>query len=218
MIVLGLDSSTDILAVGIATVDAIRVECSTETRREHASRIIGEIERCLSEGGVTKEEVDGLAVAIGPGSFTGLRVGLAAAKAFALARRIPLVGISTFEVIARRLTGYPAVLLARVRKGEYYLCDVDAGRADIEGIALVLEEDLVERINGRKAGAIGFDSGRVKGSISWLEPKLVAISGGELAQIGARRIERDETSDIVGLEPLYIAPSQAERRHGKRHV
>jgi tRNA threonylcarbamoyladenosine biosynthesis protein TsaB len=218
MIILGLDSATDILAVGIANGNAVVVDNCLETRREHASQIINQIELSLKEAKLERSDLEGVAAAIGPGSFTGLRIGLAAAKAIAVANDIPLVGVSTFEVIGWRLEKTPCVLLARVRKGEYYLCEVEQGKAEIDRIQLVAENKLVQTVGDRKAGAVGFDPKLLDPEIEQIEQKLLRISAGELARIGAQRITDGHTSDTATLEPLYVAPSQAERRHGKRRV
>ena len=103
MKILGIDSSTDILAIGLSNDQKIIAETTVLSQREHASRIIDTIDEVLTSGSTKKNELSGVSVAIGPGSFTGLRVGLAVAKAFAVALDIPLVGISTFEVIRKRL-------------------------------------------------------------------------------------------------------------------
>jgi hypothetical protein len=110
------------------------------------------------------------------------------------------------------------VLLARVRKGEYYLCEVEQGKAEIDRIQLVAENKLVQTVGDRKAGAVGFDPKLLDPEIEQIEQKLLRISAGELARIGAQRITDGHTSDTATLEPLYVAPSQAERRHGKRRV
>ncbi|MCP4566740.1 MAG: tRNA (adenosine(37)-N6)-threonylcarbamoyltransferase complex dimerization subunit type 1 TsaB [FCB group bacterium] len=218
MIIMGIDSSTDRLAVGLAEGQTILAEKTLDSSREHASRIIGVINDILNEASVTKDRIEGIAVAIGPGSFTGLRIGLAVAKGMAYSLKIPLVGISTFEVMARRLLNdYSEFFLsAVVRRGEYYLSRIKAAENIRENIALISEADLLAKIGTVPAGLIGREPSGIWNDIPALIPvDKLSVSGGELAVLGAEQIILGRFDDIAGLEPLYIAPSQAERKFGQ---
>jgi tRNA threonylcarbamoyladenosine biosynthesis protein TsaB len=219
MIVLGIDSATDKLAVGIAADGRIVSETLRESSREHASHIIGLIDDVLTKSSVRRSELSGIAVAIGPGSFTGLRIGLAVAKGLAVALKIPLVGVSTFEVIARRLL--PEMdsfyLTAPVRRGESYLCHVRQGADIRRSIILVENGKLSEIIGSSPAGAVG------KAPDGWdefvsnkISTDKLAVSGGELAVLGGELLAEGKSDNIADLEPLYIAPSQAERKFGRK--
>lgn len=218
MIILGIDSSTDRLAVGLAEDQTILAEKTVDSSREHASRIIGVIDDVLTEASVTKDKIEGLAAAIGPGSFTGLRIGLAVAKGMAYSLKIPLIGISTFEVLARRLLNdYSEIFLsAVVRRGEYYLSRIKAVENIRENIALISEADLAAKIGTVPAGLVGREPTGVWEDIPALIPaEKLLVSGGELAVFGAEQMNLGRFDDVAGLEPLYIAPSQAERKFGQ---
>jgi tRNA threonylcarbamoyl adenosine modification protein YeaZ len=189
-----------------------------ETSREHASQIIGLIDRVLLESSVTKEKLDGIAVADGPGSFTGLRIGMAAAKGMAVALGKPLVGVSTFEVMAARLlaTFEDFYLAALVRKGEYYLCRINADIDPRQEIIIISGEDLSARVGNLPIGIIGrVPEGRHVMIENPIDPKYLQISGGDIARIGAKRITTGQYGNPADLEPMYIAPSQAEQKFGR---
>lgn len=218
MIVLGIDSSTDRLAIGLTDSSGILAEKTLDASREHASRIIGLIEEVLSLASLSRDRIEGVATAIGPGSFTGLRIGLAVTKGMALALKIPIVGVSTFEVLARRLENtYDEFFLSAVaRKGEYYLCRVKPGGDIRAAIGLVDENDLADKIGNIPAGLVGREPFGVWEQLPnpIAKDKLI-VSGGELALYGAIELTAGRSDDAAALEPLYIAPSQAERKFGQ---
>lgn len=219
MPVLGIDSSTDKLAVGLADPRAVIAEKTITSAYEHASHIIGVIDALLTESSLSIKDLSGVAVAIGPGSFTGLRIGLAVAKGMTVALGIPIIGVSTFEVLAHRLSSRfdSFYLAAQARRGEYYLCRVEPKTIIREQIVLTTEEELVGKIGALPAGLVGREpSGEWTRLKNLIPLSDLVISGGDLARIGAQRFGEGQQDDPALLEPLYIAPSQAERRYGQR--
>lgn len=219
MRILGIDSSTDLLAVGLADDSAVLCEKTIPSSLQHASRIVGLIDLLLKEQALTHRDLTGIAVAIGPGSFTGLRIGLAVAKGMAVAQGIPLVGVSSFEVIAERLAvRYPdCVLAAPARRGEYYVCRMKPPVDIAADCLLVAEENLAAHIGTTAAGLVGRAPSGIWLTVPQpLPPELLTISGGELALLGAKRLAAGKRDDVASLEPLYIALSQAERRFGQK--
>jgi tRNA threonylcarbamoyladenosine biosynthesis protein TsaB len=135
MRVLALDTclaSCSAALVGDGEVLAWRAEAM---RKGHAERIVPMVQQVMDEAGCAWGDLDLLAVTTGPGSFTGVRVGLAAARAIALVAGRPLAGIGVMEAMARaiapqRLSGRGLVVALDARRGELYLQDFDsAGRA-----------------------------------------------------------------------------------------
>jgi tRNA threonylcarbamoyladenosine biosynthesis protein TsaB len=217
MIVLGIDSSTDQLGIGLADDTKIIAEALLESKREHASRIIGMIDTTITDSSISKADLDGVAVAIGPGSFTGLRVGLATAKGMALALEIPIVGISTFAVMAQRLKDAFDIfyLSALVRKGEFYLWRATTEHNPEDNINIVTGEKLSEAVGSHPIGFVGhLPEDWTELVDNPISQERLCISGGELALKGAKRIGANDMDDPASLEPLYIAPSQAERKLG----
>ena len=99
-LVLGIDTSGEYCSVGLAKGDAILGEVSEKTPQAHSDKLIPFIDKLLKENNLKIQDVKGIAVSIGPGCFTGLRVGVATAKALAQGLEIPIVGVPTLDMIA----------------------------------------------------------------------------------------------------------------------
>lgn len=121
MRLLAIDTSLEACAVGIAAGDAALIVRSDVIGRGHAERLFPMIAEALDAAGMTLAEVDRFAVTVGPGSFTGIRVGIAAVRGFALATGKPVIGLSTLAVhaaAAREKAGPVPVLVALPGKGD----------------------------------------------------------------------------------------------------
>jgi tRNA threonylcarbamoyl adenosine modification protein YeaZ len=124
MNLLAIDTALEACSVGVAAGGRPPVTFSELIGRGHAERLFPRVAAAMSEAGLAFADLDRIAVTVGPGSFTGLRVGIAAARGFALAAGRPAVGIGTLAVIAataRRLAGdVPVLALLDARRGEAY--------------------------------------------------------------------------------------------------
>ncbi len=112
MLILAIDTSFEACAVGIAGGSRAAVILSETIGRGHAERLFGIIAAALAEASLTIADIDRFAVTVGPGSFTGVRVGIAAARGFALATGKPAVGLSTLAVHAASAGGASRPILA----------------------------------------------------------------------------------------------------------
>lgn len=100
MKVLALDTASDRLGVGVVADSRVLAEATYTMGRRHGELVAVVIEETLSRVGLRIGDVDGIAVSLGPGSFTGVRIGLAAAKTLSFAGGVPLVGIGSLELLA----------------------------------------------------------------------------------------------------------------------
>ena len=121
MILLGLDTATTATVAGVLRADGSVVEVRDDpapgVRPGHANRLLAAAEEALERAEVAWEAVERLAVGVGPGSFTGLRIGIATARAVAQARGLPLVGVSSLEALARGAGGGgPRAVARRARR------------------------------------------------------------------------------------------------------
>jgi tRNA threonylcarbamoyladenosine biosynthesis protein TsaB len=101
MLVLAVESATDAAGVAIADDDGVLVQATLSRGRRHAETIAPAVEFCCATASVALAEIDALVVDVGPGLFTGLRVGVGTAKAFAYALKRPLVTLSSLDILAR---------------------------------------------------------------------------------------------------------------------
>nr|WP_156647085.1 tRNA (adenosine(37)-N6)-threonylcarbamoyltransferase complex dimerization subunit type 1 TsaB [Lentibacillus sp. JNUCC-1] len=100
MKILAMDTSNKALSVAITAEDQIIAEVTTNVTKNHSVRLMPAVQYVMKEAGMKPEELDRIAVAKGPGSYTGVRIGLATAKSLAWALNIPVVGVSSLEVAA----------------------------------------------------------------------------------------------------------------------
>ena len=108
-VILSFDTTTRAGSVAVLRGEEVLIETAGDPAVTHGHRLPGDVERALAAAGVRMEEVELIAVAAGPGSFTGLRVGIATAQGLAFARGLRVVPISTLDALAREAAGAAAV-------------------------------------------------------------------------------------------------------------
>ncbi|MEO8690905.1 MAG: tRNA (adenosine(37)-N6)-threonylcarbamoyltransferase complex dimerization subunit type 1 TsaB [Solirubrobacteraceae bacterium] len=166
MIVLGLDTATTATVAGVldrtGTVTEVRDDPEPGARPGHANRLLGAAEAALEQGGLGWGEVDRIAVGVGPGSFTGLRIGIATARALAQARALPLVGVSSLEALALGAGGAELVLaVLDARRGEAFAAAWQRG-APVMAAAALSPEALVERVGALHANPLAVGDGAIR--------------------------------------------------------
>jgi tRNA threonylcarbamoyladenosine biosynthesis protein TsaB len=202
MIVLALDTAgVDCAAAVYDTgTDSVLGEVTETIGRGHAELLMAIIDRALVKAGVGLQSIDRIAVSIGPGSFTGIRVGVAAARGFALSLGIPAVGVTTLEVMAaaHRETNPQRPVLAAMdaKRGEIYLQRFD-------GHGHAVDEPLAATLEDARAIAAGFDSDIVGSGAPLLKGELPGEAGDHfpiaaIARLGARALVGEKP------KPLYL--------------
>ncbi|MBB3562150.1 N6-L-threonylcarbamoyladenine synthase [Rhizobium sp. BK512] len=213
MIVLALDTAGVDCAAAIydSGRNTMLGEASDMIGKGHAEHLMGIVDRALDQAGVALSDVDRLAVTIGPGSFTGIRVGVAAARGFALSLDIPAVGITTLEVMAaaqREKTPGRAVLAAMdAKREEIYLQSFAADGA-------ALDEARAVSIAEAQAFAADFD-GEITGSAT---PILKPDATGEYANSFpisiVARLGAAANPNTGKPKPLYLRGPDAKPQAG----
>lgn len=184
--------------------------------RRHTVELMPRLVNMLAQQGVTPGDLAGLVVSLGPGSFTGLRIGLGVAKGIALARGLPLVGVPTLDVVARphQVQSLPvwAILQAgrgRIcagcyvqrrgrwrRRGDYRLTTLEALCQEIEEPALFCGEILA-----RDAELIRQQLGLTAAVAS---PAASLRRAAFLAELGWERLSRGDSDNAASLSPIYL--------------
>ncbi|HTL38390.1 MAG TPA: tRNA (adenosine(37)-N6)-threonylcarbamoyltransferase complex dimerization subunit type 1 TsaB [Kofleriaceae bacterium] len=205
MKVLGIDSATPIASV--AVLDNTRVLASGESDAAgHRADLLVLIDRICREAGVAPTELDAIAIGAGPGSFTGLRIGMATAKGIAFAAGKPLWAVSSLAALAHRFTQPLVIAVLDARRGELY---AGAYRRTDAGIVLDGDERLIAPADlpafARRGDEIGTTVGDYAGLDITARPTGTAVA--ELALAGAR------VDVLSGGVPTYIRASEAEIRY-----
>ncbi|MGN0938271.1 MAG: tRNA (adenosine(37)-N6)-threonylcarbamoyltransferase complex dimerization subunit type 1 TsaB [Selenomonas sp.] len=246
MPILSLDTSTQVSSVAVLKEGRLAAEITMQAKLTHSETLLPHIEQALRMAGVKKEELTGIAVSIGPGSFTGLRIGLAAAKAMSYALRIPIVGVPSLEALALhyRVPGVTIFALMDAQKKNVYveqlawqregsdlalavqspvkvqpLADVlaEVGKLAAVGQTVVLVGDIVQK---RFAGKDGRRAGKMQlpDGVLLPPPELVLPRASHVAWLGAERLANGEADNVMDLEPIYIRKSEAELLWAKHHA
>jgi len=235
LLILAIDSSTPVAGVALMDDGQLIREEFVNYKKNHSETLMPMVDRVLRDCERTLAEVDALAVTIGPGSFTGLRIGLAAVKGLSLATNIPVVDISTLEVLAHNIAGGDTLVcpVLNARKQEVYAAMYD-NRSTFPRV--VSEEmacspqDLASRAL-ETAKKIGFKHITLLGDgcapyISvykeLLGDHLVEAPlhlrlprASALASLAMARTALRDFADIMGLRPHYVRLSEAENRLGR---
>lgn len=226
MLVLALETSSLHGGVGLVDGGGLVAEYSLHIEVTYSERLLPAIDRVLADAGRSVADVGGLAVAIGPGSFTGLRIGLSTAKGLAAAAGTPLVGVPTLRGLAWGLPfcGLPICPILDARKGEVYcaiFCWADGVLEQVMDDAALAPEELAARIGeptvflGDGMAAYGPVLARALGSRArFVPPGLAGTRPAAVAALGRERLLRGERDDPAALAPRYIRPSEAELKRG----
>ena len=118
--ILGFDTSAAHCAAALLSGDRLLVQTSEDMARGQAERLIPLLEEVLHKGGLGWQDLDALAVGVGPGNFTGIRIAVSAARGLALGLGIPVIGVSVFEARAAGLDR-PIVVIEDARRDEVYV-------------------------------------------------------------------------------------------------
>jgi tRNA threonylcarbamoyladenosine biosynthesis protein TsaB len=197
----------------------------------HSETLLPHIESALKMAATAKEDLEGIAISIGPGSFTGLRIGLAAAKAMSYALNIPLVGVSTLKALAYQLPvpGVRLMCLLDAQKGNAYvesyrweqdeLQVVETVRvakiSDIVAAAGKLDEQVIllgDAVQKKIAGKL-----ELPANVRVAMPHLVMPRAACVAMLGQAELAAGHVDNVMDLEPVYIRRSEAEVLWEKRH-
>ncbi|MFA5853368.1 MAG: tRNA (adenosine(37)-N6)-threonylcarbamoyltransferase complex dimerization subunit type 1 TsaB [Spirochaetales bacterium] len=159
MNILVFDTSTDILAVGVAK-DNGSMKLSAESGFRHSETLLPAIEGCLSESGLELKDIELIACTSGPGSFTGLRIGMSTAKGLSLALGIPWVGVPTLDCIAfgHEKPGCMTVPVLDARKNRLYAALYRGGRRVSEYLDISIAQLLALLDGEEEALFIGPDA------------------------------------------------------------
>jgi len=219
VLVLGIDTATWTASVGISSAGKRIAERSLPTAGSHGFSLLPLIEATLGDAGLETSSLQGIGVSIGPGSFTGLRIGLATAKGLAFAHRLPIAGVRTLPALAQAAVVEEGLVcpMLDARKAEVYtaLVAMRGGRAEVvhAEVAVALERWL-PLIGSRPCTFIGDAVELVRPHADPLWTLLPFADfhsdGGVIADLAWRRVSAGQSDDVDILEPFYARPSEAE--------
>ncbi|MBD3331743.1 tRNA (adenosine(37)-N6)-threonylcarbamoyltransferase complex dimerization subunit type 1 TsaB [candidate division GN15 bacterium] len=219
MNILAIDTATSYLQLAMAYGGDRMVNSSNDVGRLQGQVILKKIEELFESTELRPADLDVIVVCIGPGSFTGLRVGIAAAKSIAEVVDAHVVGVTMFDMIAERLPDREEVVWAMVpsRRDEVYLARIKSGQVEGDSIDVYADQKVADTVANDLMYAISIDvPGRFPGIKTEADGGLIHPTAADLLRVGTRRALAGQFDDLVLLEPLYLQKAIAEIRFDER--
>jgi len=236
MIVFGIDTSTNQGSVAIAEGGSLLSESFLPSNSSYSKTLINSSDDLLKKCKIRINDIDGFAVSIGPGSFTGLRIGLSTCKGFNLATGKPIIPVGTLDAIVESFLSAPESLKSTIdnlQSSILFLCPIlDAKKGEVyaslykyeKGVIKKLEDDMAispERLCEKINEPVIFFGEGIKSYGDYIKNKLNGLAhfyndaqknsvAASIALLGGKKIERGDIEDSTALKPRYIRRSEAE--------
>jgi len=230
MKVLGIDTSGYTNAVGVTDDERILADFTFEAKNDSLEKIVSNIDFALKKANLQLEDIQGFGVGLGPGSWTGIRVGVTVAKILAYSTNKPVAGVPTLEVLAYNARNTPAQICPIIyagtkdtvysafyrtkndtvtRVGEYYVGDLKglSERVKEPTVFIGAEAEAYCQLIGNALGSSGID----------IEAIEDVPKGATVALLAAIRLKRGDSDDALSLTPLYLKESTARAFLGSRY-
>ena len=228
MLLLGIETATKRVGVVLASEEGMlgRIELGGHAEAgppRHAERLAPAIEYCFAQLGTTLDHVSAIAVDVGPGMFTGLRVGVTTAKVLAQALRVPMIPVPSLDLLAYPLRHARSLIVPAIdaRRNELYYARyraVPGGVQRASDYEIGSPEDLIVELEARGEESLLCGDGALRFAklfhdverLDLAGPAHAAPSLAALAELAIARYEREEFCGADDVLPLYLRKSDAE--------
>ena len=227
MKIIGVDTAAKGCSVAIVENESLLSEVTKVSSHTHAIHLMGMIHEALDMSGVGLDDLDGFAVTHGPGSFTGLRIGISTVKGLASALGKPAVGVSSLQILAMQLVPCSCLIcpVLDARKNEVYF-----SKYRYEHDVIIQETDTQvmtpdKAVSGIKEPCIFVGDGavlykdkieQIVGEFATFSPSFYSvIKASTVAALGIEKLKRKKNHDAGSLLPYYLRSSDAEKKTGK---
>lgn len=229
MIVLGIETATQQAGCALGGAEGVLASFHVAKGRRHAETLVPAIEFICRRAEVALQEVSVVAVDVGPGLFTGLRVGVATAKALAQGLRVPMVGLSSLDLLAFSVRHTPRLIAAVIdaRRGEVFYAlyrSVPGGVQRLVPSTLGSPADVASDLMARNEDTLLVGDGALRYAADLDHAHHAEIADGGLAypsaaalvELAHPRAIREEFVQPWELQPLYLRKSDAELNWERR--
>jgi tRNA threonylcarbamoyladenosine biosynthesis protein TsaB len=224
VIVLGIETATAQVGCALGGVEGVFASFHSARGRRHAETLVPAIRFVCDAAEVAIDEIGIVAVDIGPGLFTGLRVGIATAKSMASALRVPVIGLSSLDLLAHQVRHSPRLIVPVIdgKRGEVFSATyrhVQGGVQRLSEPRVGTAEDLANELQARREEALLVGDGALRyADVLTEDSGIVELgpvgnawpSAADLVELAQPRALREEFVQPGELEPLYLRKSDAE--------
>ena len=226
MLLLALDTATSAAAVAVGDPDRVLASLRADDTRRHAESLVPAVAEVLQRAGRRRDEITGIAVGVGPGPFTGLRVGLVTAASLGLALGVPVHGVCSLDALAAE-----ALATGAVGPGEEFVVATDARRREVHSARY--GGSPLRRLSGPDVGAasaVERAGVRVVGSGVALYPEVLGALPGQdgagprdvdaahLLRVAADALAGRGALELLPPEPLYLRRPDAVEPGARKRV
>ncbi len=223
MYILGIDTSTRSCSAALIEDQHLRAELTVNGGDTHSTHVMALIDQVIKAAAVTIAEVDGFAVTCGPGTFTGLRIGMSTVKGLAMAQDKPIVGVSSLAALAMQACGSDALVCSMIdarREQVYCRCYRCTDNETIHPCTPERVCDLPEAIGCIDEPALFIGSGALLyaahirahlGPLARFAPCLAhTLRASTVASLAREKLINGDIEDLAGVVPVYLRKSDAQ--------
>lgn len=217
--ILAIDTSTRHLKLALSFGADRMVKSQEVVEKSHGQYLMKKIDQLFQSAGLKIEQLQTIVTCTGPGSFTGLRIGLAASKGIAVALDIPIVGVNLFEVAAFKLGNEDRTVhvIVPLNNDECFLATVKGGCYNEPSLSITAYNDLVSFVGKEWVAGIGVELGEQFPELKHIDvSNQLNYDGSDLLYIGQQKLSAGVIDDLTHLEPLYVRKSVAELKFERR--
>lgn len=223
MFTLGIETATERVGVAVGNADGVRATFEVTRGRRHAETITPAIELVCREADIGLSELSVVAVDVGPGMFTGLRVGLATGKALSQALDIPMIGLTSLELLAHPLRHHDGVIAAVMdgRKGQVFYSFFRTVHHELHALSEPTAgsiEDFIAVVNDRSQAVVCVGDGALRYHESLVDCRLVEVAdqflsypcASALVQRAQIKVRHEDWVGYQDISALYLRRPDAE--------
>jgi tRNA threonylcarbamoyladenosine biosynthesis protein TsaB len=222
MKILAVDTATKSCSVAVIDEESVLAESTIINDQTHSRHLLNVIDIVIGEADLKISQLDGFAVSIGPGSFTGLRIGVASIKGLAFSLNKPVVGVSSLETLAFQCIPQPYLIcpIIDARKQEVYFCRYRYKKEGLKKEGPERVASPVQAVSGIREPCVFIGNGAMQyqalilkelGKMAhFVAENQHTIQASAVARLSLPRFKRQETDDVHLLVPHYIRKSDAE--------
>lgn len=230
MKILGIDTSTMAANVAVLEDDKLICEYTINTKKTHSQKLMPMIENMLKLSDIDIKDIDAIGICVGPGSFTGLRIGMATAKAMAHVNNIPLIGVNSLEVLSANmdLCNKKICSILDAQRNQVYTCKYiveDSKCKQIEEISIIPIDNLLEELSSTNEEWVILGEAAYKykekiediSNITIPSPSNNITKASSLCIVARDKFEQNiEVHNCYDINPMYIRKSQAEEQYEEK--
>lgn len=227
MLILGIDTATKVCTVSLCRDSEPVAEYEINMGMTHSEGLMPQLKQLLERTKIDKKSIDLIAVSMGPGSFTGLRIGLATAEAMAYAWQIPICGVDTLRALAYNVPVEKVILAAVLdaQKGNYYLAIYEWQAGELREhlpVKVVSHNELLSHLAAWENQVLLLgECGKLReeelpANVRLAPMQIRMPKASSVALLALKEYDSQIHKDIFGLNPQYIRRSEAEELWEKR--